>query len=323
MKGITMEVKQEKLDIINKKFDEAKLDEYLIKNHEYLANLFSMVDEKTEWQYYNGGYPLKTHMNYGKMMLLASQFLGIYDKKYGYKLWKDYFCFHIVREDNFDFDQGKYTRNKDMREYLIRYPKYNNLSSLLVLVHEYIHHLSSRFPHILDDTDSYNVYCELLAILGELNCLDYLKNKGYQVSELETLRDNIRKRYQQDICAYLFTEPLLKRFLSGKTITLTYLDDLRAINEYYKMIGLKGIKQNINVLANNEISASLSYSYPLGLIWASSLHQDHISNEKFNNLIKNINILELDEFEKLLPEKRIDELAMSTVKEFDFKRKVI
>lgn len=318
-----MEVNQEKIDIINKKFDEAELDDYLLKNHEYLYRLFNMVDEKTEWEYYNGGYPLETHMNYLHNLFLASQFLGVYDKKYGYRLWKDYFCCRVVRDEKFDFDQGKYIKDKTTREHRIWYPKYNNLCNLLVLVHEYIHHLSSRFPHILEDTVSYNVYCELLSILGELNCLDYLKAKGYQASELETLRDAIRRRYQQNIWGYLFTEPLLKRFLSGKTITSAYLEDLIDMDEYYNKIGVKGISQNINVLADNEISESLSYTHPLGLIWASALHQDHISDEEFNNLIKNINTLELEEFERMLPRKSMDELADATIKEFNFKRKVI
>lgn len=320
-KGIIMEVNQDNINIINKKFDEAKFDDYLLKNHEYLFRLFNALDEKTES--HHDGYPLVTHMNNLKTLYLSSKFLGMYDKKYEFHLWHDYFWWRVYSDSKLNIGEGKYHQRKDIKEYLIRYSKCRNISDVLSLVHEYIHHISSRFPKVIDDTESYIVYCEMLSILGELNCLDYLYNKGYQASEVETLRVYTRYQHQDNINAFLFTEPLLKRFLSGKTITPTYLEDLIDTNAFYNKLGIKGINQNINVLASNEISGGLSYSHPLGLIWASTLHQDHISNEDFNNLIKNINILELEEFEKLLPRKSMDELVDSTIKEFDFKRKVI
>lgn len=71
----------------------------------------------------------------------------------------------------------------------------------------------------------------------------------------------------------------------------------------------------------DKLERTLSYSHPLGMILASSLHQDMISNETFVKMMDMINISELEEFEKLLPNKSIEELAKDTAKEFNFRIK--
>lgn len=315
-----MEINQSNLDIINERFYKAKFDSYLLNNHKYLFELFNKVDELTNWSEFSGLRPLKKYVSSLKTIMLAREFFSEYRLDYGRKLFYDLMHDNIHREKTFTYHDGKYSRCSDVGVYDVFYPKNNNIGDFLVLVHEYIHHLSSLFPDVREDTISYDAYGEMLAILGELKGLDFLSRDESLKEDIDAYRILLRQEYQNNINIFLLTEPLLDIFIERKSIRVEDIKILLNENPFYKVIGERRIGNNLESLLKDELEKALSYSHPLGMILASSLHQDMISNEDFVKMMDMINISELDEFEKLLPNKRVEELAKDTVREFNLKK---
>lgn len=217
-----MEINQSNLDIINERFYKAKFDSYLLKNHKYLFELFNLVDEYTNWNEFAGLRPLKKHISSLKTIILAREFFSEYSFVYGRKLFYDLMHDNLHREKTFTYHDGKYSRFADTGVYDVFYPKNHNIGDFLVLVHEYIHHLSSLFPDVREDTISYDAYGEMLAILGELKGLDFLLRDESLKEDIDAYRILLRQEYQNNINAFLFAEPLLDIFIAGKSISVEY-----------------------------------------------------------------------------------------------------
>lgn len=318
-----MELKQDMLDMIYDKFCSFDSDPYLLENHKTLFNLFYMVNRKTNWDNYKGSVPLTEPFPKLKTLYLESEFLSSLHPKYRRKFIADCIRRRFSQIGDFSSTEGSYYQNI-FDYYRIDYPKNFNIGDFVVLIHEYIHHLSSQFPKIKEVTFSYNVYKEGLSILGELKCLDFLKERGIPQSEIEIYKEYLREGRQSNLRSFLFTEPLFEIYLSKEKLTEDKIGELLNSNSFYHSMGEKLVYFNLNTLSSltdSKFADNLSYVHPLGMMIAASLHQDGISNEGFVELIDKINILEIHEFERLLPQKSGTELVNDTVKEFNFQKR--
>lgn len=192
-----MKFDQRLLDIIYNKFSSADIDSYLLQNHKDLFNLFNMVDMMTDRNNYKGPLLLRESFSKKDILHLENKFLSSLKPKYSHKFIADYIRGRLVQNDEFDSTTGTYHR-KAFGYYRIDYPKKFNLGDFSILTHEYIHHLSTQFPKIKKDTSSYNVYREVLSILGQLKSLDFLKKNVFPQSEIEIYKNYIRQSYQEN-----------------------------------------------------------------------------------------------------------------------------
>lgn len=267
----------------------------------------------TDWKSFQNLPPLK-HYTEDKMTLfyLEHEFLYSLNPKYSLSLSEN--CKKIKANK-----EAFYSRRLNKDWYRVYYEFNSTIEDFSVLTHEYIHHLSAQFPKIKTDTSAYSVYTECLSLLGELKCLDFLKSISSSQDEINKCIKIIRNRYQQNINHFLTIEPLLDIYLSKEKFSADKIEELLDHNPFYKAIGENLVFQNISLLAKEpQIEICLDYQHPLGMIKAASLHQDQISNDYFSYLIDIINTVEVDEFEKILPQKTIPELVTDAANEFNF-----
>ncbi len=309
-----MKINQDTLDTIYHKLNdiEQKLDSFLLENHKSLSYLFMHVEDMTEWENFEELPALKEYINEETTLLLVRDFLFSLNPKYSNSFINDLDKIEVNKK-------SYYTRYLFSSWYRIYYSQNFNMDDGTSLTHEYLHHLASHFPKLKIDTSAHTTYTESLSILGELKYLDFLKSIGFSQYEINIQIKSIRKRVRNDTYAFLSFEPLLDVYLSKEKLTMDKMDELVNCNPFYKAIGKEGTAHNINLLASEKnYQEVLDYKHSLGMIQATSLHQDGISNEDFVNLIETINTVEIDEFEKLLPQKTKIELARDTANEFNF-----
>lgn len=316
-----MEVDRQTLKTINEKFYNAQFDYYLIRNHEELFNLFSLLESYTDWCNYSGLNPLTSRVSRKNTLNLANSFLTSLSPDYRKKIWYDFFRFRLIGRKNYTETEGEFHRNFLLGIYWIFYPKNRNIGDLLALIHEYIHCISANYFKTYKSTSSYKVYCELLSILGELKLLDFLLKNDFPEEEIKLYKDYIRQSYQHNINGFLFSEPILDLHIKGESLTEETLAKIMSDNPFYKLIGEHGVMQNLRVLENDDLKSSLSYIHPLGLAHASSLYKNGITDQEFVELIEAINQIEIEEFEELLPKRSNEELARDTADVFSFQRK--
>ncbi len=312
-----MKIDQSLLNTIYDKFNSFNIDPYLLQNHKDLFNLFYMVDTMTDWNNYSDLSPLQKQFSKKATLRLASKFLYSLNSQYKTKFIIDYAKNKLTQVN---ITSGKYIRDLSLNCYEIFYPNDSNINDFSALIHEYIHHLAAKFPKLKNDTSSYNVYSETLSILGELKSLDFLEQYGFPITQINIYKSYIRKLHQNNLNSFLFAEPLLDIYLSGQKLNEEIINELLNSNSQYKLIGKYGVINNIYRLIEDDLAHSLSYKHPLGMIKAASMHQDRISNKDFSKLIDTINLMEINDFEMMLPQKSKIELANDTIKEFSFKK---
>lgn len=310
-----MELNQKLLDAIYQCFYSTTLDGYLLKNHQEIYHLIELTNSYLP---YKKPVPFQKHFSKKTTIALERKFLSSLSAKYKKQFNRDNRRHHIISQK---IDHGNYYLDPSKNEYQIRYPKTGYMRDFLILTHEYIHHLSFQFPNLQKESSGYRIYCEMLSLLGELKALDFLLESGIQEQEIETYKLNRLYESNAELQVILLIEPLFSIFLSGGSLTENTINELLETNPYYKALGKKNVTYNLVWVLNNNFNKWYSsYVYPLGLTWASSLHQDNISNEDFVTLMEVVNTVEVTEFEKFLPTKSPIELATAAGKEFSLKK---
>lgn len=311
-----MDFNQSLLDCIYNRFYTTTLtpDGYLLKNHREISYLLKLMNSRLPIK-----KPLPFLESFSKKETInfEREFLASLNLQYKRQFNHDYRTRHIVSQKK---DYGKYIIEPDRNDYKIYYPETFFIKDFITLTHEYIHHLSFQFPNLKKESSGYRIYCEMLALLGELKALDFLQELGISEQEIECFKNNKLCEFKTSQI-FLLIEPLLSIFLSGKSLTEDSINILLETNQYYKALGKRNLLHNLNWLLNEDFNKwCSSYVYSLGLAWASSLHQDNISNDDFVKLIEVINTVEVTEFEKIFPSKNPMELASATEKEFSLKK---
>lgn len=306
---------QDLLNILYNKFENISFDSYLLKNHQQLASLFSLVDSSLGA---NISIPYHTKFSWEYTLKLEEVFLCTLNTSYKDSFKMDVAKGKIVQEK---CDSGYYHRNFDLSEYKIYIPENFNISDFVVLSHEYTHHLSSLFPRKEEDSSAYFVYCEMLATLGELKSLDFLRVHNVSNYEINAYIQHMRTNYQNIYYVFSLVQPLLNLYLSKHKFTSEDILHLFYTVPFYSSFGVENMISNLEMLVSKDLEKCfLGYVHLLGMIWASSLHQSSISDEEFSLLINHINDLEVEIFEKILPDKSPRELATDIQKEFRYKR---
>lgn len=310
-----MELNQKLLDFVYDQFYSATLDGYFVKNYEKLFEIISLTYSLLS---YKNNNPFKMYFSKKDTIKLEKKFLASLNYKYKKQFSKDYKRKKVIGSGT---ENGMYFVDFIQNIYMIYYPSTFHIRDFELLTHEYTHHLPMQFSKRKENSN-YKVYSEMLSILGELKGLDFLKNCGIPKEEIEIYKNNRLIELKTEFELFLFIEPLLKIFLTSNHFTENHISELLETNPYYKKLGKENVAYNLNWLINhnNLNTGLLSYIHPFGLIWASSLHQDNISNKDFCNLIKIINTMEIQEFEKILPLRSSIELATATKKEFSLKK---
>lgn len=303
------------LDKLYSQFNKAYFSPYLLKNHNKLFKIAYGINDIYQEAKEN------TEIDEKDLIKLEEKFLSSLKVGYKYKFKKDYKNKKIIRVSG---NTGTYKRDRRVYEYQIEFPEKNHIDSLIILSHEYMHHLSSKFPKIKQDTSAYQIYSEMLSILGELKCLDFLREYITCDEEIEIYKKNCRTYMQPIFNYFLFTEPLLELYLSKEIFLEKQIEELLETNPYYKRLGKKIVLKNIVSIANGKeffIEQDIEkYTYILGLAEASFLHQQNISNKDFVKLIEKVNTVEIEEFEELLPKMNEEDLVYATKKEYCYKK---
>ena len=310
-----MELNQELLNAIYNQFYLTTLDGYLVKRHKELSNLTNLLYSSLPSVKI---IPFEKQISKRGTINLEREFLTSLNPEYRKQFDSDYRGRHIISKKG---KKGNYYLDLKRNYYKIYYPKTSHIEDFEKLTHEYIHHLSTQFPKIREESSSYKVYCEILSLLGELKGLNFLQNLGISEQEIEIYKNNRLKELKLGFEMFLFVEPLLHTFLLQDQLTESHINELLEINRYYKILGKKDTIYNLNWLLSGNLEKSISsYVYPLGLAWASSLHQDGISDERFCQLMETINTVDVREFETMLPNKNSIELVDAAKKEFCLKK---
>ena len=311
-----MKRNQELLNAIYNQFYLAKLDGFFFFLHKDLSNLIRLLYSSLPFLEI---LPFEEKFSSRKTLNLEKEFLTSLNPEYRKQFCSDYRGRHIISQKG---KKGNYYLDLKRNHYKIYYPKTFYIEDFERLTHEYIHHLSTQFPKIREESSSYKVYCEILSLLGELKGLDFLQDLGISKQEIEVYKNNRLKELRLGFEMFLFVEPLLHLFLSNNQLTEKHINELLETNQYYRILGKKDTIYNLNWLLSGNLEKGLSsYVYPLGLVYASSFHQDGISNEEFCKLIQTVNTVEVQEFETMLPNKSSTELIDAIKKEFCLKKR--
>lgn len=304
------------LDTLHDNFKDIRIDSYLRENQNMLFELFYEVAKVLHPANQNALPLLKTHFSKKETLRLEEEFLASLHPRYSKQFRQD-----LVEGNLFPTDEDDYHYVRNGTTYQIYYPKQSTLIDFAVLSHEYIHHLSSKFPELVENTSAYTVYCQQLAIFAELKCLDFLKELGIAKDDVELYKYYINARHYNNIAAFLTIQPLLELYLSNHVFSEEKLEELFTVNSFYNALGRQDAIHNFHALTRNSYQKCLHYQHPLGMFLAASLHQADISNQEFVFLIESINMVSAEEFQKMLPQKSIIEIANDTVSEFDYVKK--
>ncbi len=313
-----MEIKAEVLDTIYKKFEEVPISPYLKERHNELFTIFyetakvlKPIEILPPFQY-----------NFSKedVLFLEEEFLRSINPNYSKHFIKDYAKGNLCQYA-FPYDNSYcYIKKPSINKYAIYYPNTQTIQDLTILSHEYTHHLTGKFPTLQKETSAYTTYCEMLSILAELKCLDFLSENSIAKEDLNIYKHHINKRHYNNISAFLTIQPLLEVYLAKEDLTEKKIDELLNRNPFYNNAGKENIVYNLQVLTKVPYQKCLYYQYPLGMIIAASLHQEKYSNEKFTDLIEIMNTIEVEEFEKRLPQKSAIEYARDMANEFNYQK---
>lgn len=310
---------QKLLKVINYKFNKLSIDSYLEDHHCELAELFSALKDSFDLEQIYDLPELIYFFPFDQTILLESRFLASLDEKYS-KMFKEDLINGKLVPDATSYYKCFHEMNQKSDDYKVHFLHYDALDDLCTLSHEYMHHLSSQFPTIRLSSSAYKVYSESLSVLSELKTLDFLEQNEIAQEDLEHYRHYIIRRNRNNILSFLIVQPLFDFYLSSCHLTEENIESLLCENPVYQQ--LDSVREALSLLADDSFSFknALSYQHPLGMIHASSLHQDDISNKAFVHLIDTINTVELSQFERFLPKKTSSELIDATVSEFGFQK---
>lgn len=176
-------------------------------------------------------------------------------------------------------------------------------------MHEYLHKLSIGLKENRGTRESYNLYKEMIPILGEFRFLNYLEKQSMiSKYELELLRDVRKKRYYRNAICYLVCEPLVNTFL--KTGELTE-KSIRG----YTSFEFSNDAELEYVIKNFQQTPSLAYRYLLGTPLAATLCG--ISSEEFKTLIENLNKVEIEEYNQMVSNLSNKKILSSMKRQFE------
>lgn len=313
-----MRIEQALLDQIGKNFKFVKKDDYLLQNHEKLYDLFYKTALQLEKRKIP---PLKEAWEKEKVLEIEREFLASLSEEYAEKFLQDLNATipRIIQTNS--SPHYKCYHEKTSSSYEITYSKNHTLYDLLVLTHEYMHHLSTKYPEKKTINSTLDTYAEVISISGELKCLDFLQENGIS-TETELYKHlHIKKETENRFTSFILTEPLLNCYLQEGKLEEHHIQKLQKENPIYYNLDEKALLTYLNCLTNNNAcELSLSYEHAIGMILSSSLHQSAFSNKEFISLIETINTVGITEFHKLLPQKTNLELAQDTKKEFTYQK---
>ena len=170
----------------------------------------------------------------------------------------------------------------------------NNINDSIHLLHEYIHKLSNKISNSKSQRDSYFVYDEAIAILGELYFKDYLLKNNFSKYDIDLINNIRKKELINSAYSYLILYPLYDIYINKGNI-----DNNDLINLKNKKILLyrndEEVKNNINIILNKEIQ-KLPYKHVFGTIVSTYLYNQNISLETYKNMIEDLDTMTLVDF---------------------------
>ena len=182
--------------------------------------------------------------------------------------------------------------DKDSKKIYLNFE--NNINDSIHLLHEYIHKLSNKISNSKSQRDSYFVYDEAIAILGELYFKDYLLKNNFSKYDIDLINNIRKKELINSAYSYLILYPLYDIYINKGNI-----DNNDLINLKNKKILLyrndEEVKNNINIILNKEIQ-KLPYKHVFGTIVSTYLYNQNISLETYKNMIEDLDTMTLVDF---------------------------
>lgn len=307
---------KETLDIITETLSKEYLDYCLINYHNKFYELFNLCDLEL--------YDIMNKKTFGPLQYVSISYTNEIVKEYfkslpGKYFYKLLYDMKTNKIEYWDKNVGNFNMEVGGRKYKFHIPKSNTLWDSFSLVHEFTHRLVADYPRRNYLTFSHEVYAEMLCILSELKFFDFLKDNNILVSDMLIVKDIRKQSFKEEMSSFMFLEPLLSKFLKNKKITPTSVNQLLGMPYYEDYSNVYNELEKLKQKPQNIIDF-LDYTHPYGTIFASYLHQLGITDKEFIYLIKYVNRMELNEFNKLLPNSSYLGLVDKVKKEFSLEK---
>lgn len=287
-------------------------DSLFLQNHEFIYDLTKLCYYSIDWSSYQG--PMSYHSPKDSLKL-AKEYLNTIDKKYGASLQKDYILKRIKMNP-------KYNGSHYIMYHLLLFHVFNfyceritvkehdTISDSRDIVHEYLHKLSFDIKETGDGNETYRLYKEMIAMLGEFRFLNYLETKDKVFgSELELLKSIRKESYCHIARSYLLCEPFVNTFIQKGSLTEK---SIRECTDFYDSLNSITL---VYAIKNFRQTPSLGYPYLLGTPFSAALC--NISNDDFKMLIENLNKVGIEEYGQMLSKLPSEAILASMKNQFE------
>lgn len=301
---------QKILDDLSRELDSLDVDSYLLRNHKKLYSLCNECDEVLSFSEDTLGP--KRYVPVTSSIYLTKEYFKSINRKYSRKLVKDILCKKIETGRELPAKFILY-KNRDFR---IITSNDLTLMDSYILVHEYTHRLAIKNLKRHGKNPLHEVSSEIIAMLNEMDYLDFLRENGVSEYDLELIKDYRKSHFREEIATFLFTEPLLDSYSTYGKLTPEIMNQLLDY-PYYENI--EDVSYELEFIGKHpgKIKEYLDYVHPVATMIASHFHQQGIQRDKLGQMIDQIS---LNHGEYVFPKVSQEQLVDAVQKEFVLKK---